>query len=183
MQELCRRARAEKIITVIDGAHGPGHLDLNLEALGADFYLGNCHKWLLAPTGSGFLYARTDLHAFLQGFVTSWGYDEQGAATANQLLRDTVSEMLAMNAVPKDQLPALSAQNLQMAAIPIPDKGSSTLTQWLHAQHRIEAPVTRHGERWFLRLSIQPYNTSSDVERLLQALKEYSAIMNWESGI
>jgi isopenicillin-N epimerase len=43
--ELCRRARAAGIRTVIDGAHVPGHLPLDLRALDVDYYAGNCHKW------------------------------------------------------------------------------------------------------------------------------------------
>lgn len=44
VEELCRRAREAGILSVVDGAHGPGQLDLNLEALGADVYAGNCHN-------------------------------------------------------------------------------------------------------------------------------------------
>lgn len=74
--ELCRRAREAGILTLIDGAHAPGHIPLNLDALGADFYAGNCHKWLCAPRGAAFLYARPEHHDNLDATVVSWGYSE-----------------------------------------------------------------------------------------------------------
>ena len=74
LPELVRRAREAGIITVIDGAHAPGQVTLELEALGADFYAGNCHKWLCAPKGSGFLYARPEHQGLLVPPITSWGH-------------------------------------------------------------------------------------------------------------
>ena len=74
MEELCRRAREAGILTLIDGAHVPGHIPLNLNALGADFYTGNCHKWLCAPKGSAFLHVSPQHHALIDAGVVSWGY-------------------------------------------------------------------------------------------------------------
>jgi isopenicillin-N epimerase len=74
LAELCQTARARGIVTLIDGAHAPGHVDLQLNALGADFYTGNCHKWMCAPKGSAFLHVRPEQQSALHSSVVSWGY-------------------------------------------------------------------------------------------------------------
>jgi isopenicillin-N epimerase len=77
VEAVVRRARTEGILTVIDGAHAPGQTPLQLDSLGADFYGGNLHKWLCAPKGAGFLYARPDVQHLLKPLVVSWGYESE----------------------------------------------------------------------------------------------------------
>ncbi|UJW86832.1 aminotransferase class V-fold PLP-dependent enzyme [Devosia sp. SL43] len=67
-------ARKRGIWSVIDGAHTPGHIKLELDKLGADFYSGNCHKWMMAPKGSAFLHARPEVQGLINPLVISHGW-------------------------------------------------------------------------------------------------------------
>jgi isopenicillin-N epimerase len=73
-KELCAEARRRGVITVVDGAHAPAMIPLNLNEIGADFYTANLHKWLLAPTGAGFLVVGHGNEDRLQPLHVSWGY-------------------------------------------------------------------------------------------------------------
>ena len=77
--EVCRRAREAGIFCMVDGAHAPGQLPLDLTALGADVYSGNCHKWLCAPKGSAFLHVRAEHHRWVEAMIVSWGWADTDA--------------------------------------------------------------------------------------------------------
>ena len=72
--ELCRRARGQGIYTIIDGAHAPGQRSLDLESVGADFYTGNCHKWMMGPKGSAFVYVRKQLQHMIEPLIVGHGW-------------------------------------------------------------------------------------------------------------
>ena len=76
VEEVCRRAREAGIFTVIDGAHAPGQIPLDMQAIGADCYAGNLHKWLCAPKGAGFLYVRPEHQDWMMSVIISWGWGE-----------------------------------------------------------------------------------------------------------
>jgi isopenicillin-N epimerase len=75
IKPLIDRARERSLLTIVDGAHAVGQIDLDLHALGADFYSSNCHKWLMSPKGSAFLYARRDVQPLVEPLVVSWGWE------------------------------------------------------------------------------------------------------------
>lgn len=77
VEAICRRSRQAGILCIVDGAHTPGHIPLDLTDLGADLYTGACHKWLCAPKGSAFLYARREVQDLLQPLVVSWGWESE----------------------------------------------------------------------------------------------------------
>jgi isopenicillin-N epimerase len=76
VETVCDRAREAGILTVIDGAHAPGQIPLDMEAIAADFYVGNAHKWLCSPKGSAFLYTRPDKQHLIEPLVVGWGWGE-----------------------------------------------------------------------------------------------------------
>jgi isopenicillin-N epimerase len=73
-RELCDEARRRGIVTVVDGAHGPAFAGLDLADVPCDYYAGSGHKWLLAPTGTGFLHLGEGNEDRLDPLQVSWGY-------------------------------------------------------------------------------------------------------------
>ncbi|NJM05968.1 aminotransferase class V-fold PLP-dependent enzyme [Candidatus Gracilibacteria bacterium] len=206
--QICARARAAGILTVIDGAHVPGQIDLDLTTLGADFYVGNCHKWLCAPKGAGFLYVRREHQAALDPLIIGWGWqaDDPGESQfidyfervgtndpSAYLATPTAIEFQTNHDWPRvraachallctaeqrigalSELAPLSPSTpewfTQMRSIPLPPHVDMSLSQRLWQEYAIEVPTIMWGERRFVRVSIQAYNTPDDVERLVDAL-------------
>lgn len=100
VKEICAKARKAGILTVIDGAHVPGQIPLDILDLGADIYTGNCHKWLCAPKGSGFLYVHPDHQSWVHPLVTSWGYAQENPTFTARLQVQPTEDVSAYLAVP-----------------------------------------------------------------------------------
>jgi isopenicillin-N epimerase len=80
VQLICQRARREGILTLVDGAHAPGQIPLDLSSIQPDFYVGNCHKWMLSPKGAGFICARPEVQHLIEPLIVSWGYQSKNSA-------------------------------------------------------------------------------------------------------
>jgi isopenicillin-N epimerase len=77
IREIINKVRENGIISIIDGAHAPGQVKVDLEELGPDFYGGNLHKWMCAPKGAGFLFANPAIQERAKPLIVSWGYEAE----------------------------------------------------------------------------------------------------------
>jgi isopenicillin-N epimerase len=199
VEELCRRAREAGIVSVVDGAHAPGQLDLNLDALGADFYSGNAHKWLCCPKGCGFLAVRPELRDRLRPAVVSWGVHSgrfverhgwQGTSDPSAFLalpaaiafhREVLAPARARcHALVEEFRPRLGTPLTppgeewfgQMASVELPPCDAAEVRRRLWDEHRIEVVAEQWNGRPLLRISVQAYNTRDDLQTLEHALGE-----------
>ncbi len=217
--------RARGVAVLVDGAHAPGMLDLRLDALAPDWYVGNLHKWVCAPKGAAFVWARRDRRIGLRPAITSHGandprshrsryrleFDWTGTDDPSPWLtvpdalrflerlrpgglaelqrrqrdlarqaRDRLCEALAIAPPVPDEL--LGA----MPAVPLPiarddERRARALQAALFDHDGIEVPITDwpvRGARpigsppavWSVRVSVAPYTSPADVERLVDAL-------------
>lgn len=88
VEQICKRAKQVGILTVIDAAHTPGQIPVDLQALDADIVFGNCHKWMLNAKGSAFLYVRRELQKHIDPLIVSWGYNPTPETTTGSRFID-----------------------------------------------------------------------------------------------
>jgi isopenicillin-N epimerase len=94
--EIATRLKQRGVAVLVDGAHAPGAIELNIPSLGVDWYVANLHKWALVPRSSGVLWAAPDRQRTLHPAVISWGLD-QGFTTEFDLVgtRDPSAHLAA----------------------------------------------------------------------------------------
>ena len=194
--ELVARGREHGLVTIVDGAHVPGHVPLDIESIGADFYAGNCHKWLCAPKGAAFLWVTPEWQERVHGTIVSWGYDEgrgsfvertelQGTRDSSAYLtvpaaiefvqeHDDAARCVTLAREARRELCALlelepiapESMVQRMAAFRVPGDAYA-LQRALWERHRVEIPAMQ-GD--LMRISVAMYNDRTDVDRLLSAL-------------
>lgn len=159
VEELCTRARSAGIISMIDGAHVPGQLPLDLTAIGADVYSGNCHKWLCAPKGAAFLTVHPDLQAQVEPLIISWGWGEPDDSLVNrnqwQGTRDVCAFLTVPDAIDFQQVHDWPTIREQCHAL-----ASAALTRAVDTFG--QTPLSVNSPQWFGQMVALPIPPVSD---------------------
>ena len=210
VKEICEMAKEKGLFTIVDGAHVPGHIPLDLQELKADVYTGACHKWMMTPKGSSFLYIKKEFQPLFDPLLISWGYESSSIIESTFLdyhnLQGT-RDFSAFLTIPKaiefmDQnnwtevsntckklvldnyqkvcdvfgtspICPVNSQFLgQMASVPIKINNPQTLQRKLFTDYKIEIPVVPQAQDWYIRFSIQAFNSQADIDKLIKALTQ-----------
>lgn len=75
-KRITKVCHKHNVLVLVDGAHAPGQIPLDLERLGADFFVGNLHKWVFAPRGCAFLWVKPKFHDIIVPLIVSWMHDK-----------------------------------------------------------------------------------------------------------
>jgi isopenicillin-N epimerase len=185
IEPLIARARAANIWTVIDGAHAPGQIQVDLRQLDVDFYGGNCHKWLSAPKGAGFLYVRPELQELIEPVVVSWGWrprDPGPSPFVDEIERQATHDPSAYLSVPA----AIAFQQ---------QRDWPTVRRECHELVRLAregvfeltgvAPKVDDDPRWFAQMAILPLPACDHVVLKRRLYDEYRVeipVTHWDDG-
>ena len=85
VEEVVEFSRENNILSIIDGAHAPGHIPLDILTLSPDIYTGACHKWMCTPKGTSFLYVKKELQENIHPLVVSWGWESENPGVSKFL--------------------------------------------------------------------------------------------------
>jgi isopenicillin-N epimerase len=208
VKEICDKARELGLITIIDGAHTPGHIDLNIREMNPDYFTGTTHKWLLTPKGSSFLYVKKERQAMFEPLIISWGYESdtpshsqfldeneyQGTRDISAFLtlpkafqfleenswkeKTKMCKQLILEHYPKfcelvnskPICPVTSEFLGQMCSIPINTIKPVELKELLFNKYHIEIPITQLNGNFYMRITLNAYNTIEDINTLRNAI-------------
>jgi isopenicillin-N epimerase len=204
VEEICAVAKEKGIMTFVDGAHAPGQIPLNLQDAPFDFYTGACHKWMMTPKGSSFLYVKKEYQSMVDPLVISWGYQarfpsgsqfldyhqtnaaiqfmkqhkwEQVATTCRELVQANAPAFCKLlGATPLSPVTDDFVLQLYSAEIKTPEP--EKLYRHFYDEYKIEIPVMRHGDKVYLRYSINAFNSQQDMDKLFSAIKDIKSKTN-----
>lgn len=210
VEEICAIAKEKGIMTFVDGAHAPGQISLNLQDSPFDMYTGACHKWMMTPKGSCFLYVKKEYQQMIDPLIVSWGYNAlfpshstfldyhqmngtrdysafltipaaiqfmeehnwpQVAADCRKLVQQNVPvfcELLGSEPL----APVNDDFILQLFSAEIKAPEPEKLHGHFFDNYKIEIPVMRHGDKVYLRYSINAFNSQPDLDTLFEAIKD-----------
>jgi isopenicillin-N epimerase len=200
VEEICKAAREKGILTFVDGAHGPGQVPVDLTAMDVDMYTGACHKWMMTPKGSSFLYVKREHQHLFDPLIISWGY-EAAKPSHSQFLdyhqlqgtRDFSAFLtipVAIDFMKQHHWPEVNAAGFckllgsspiapvnddfiaQLYSAQIKTSEPEKLHHYFFDQYKIEIPVMPHGDKVYLRYSIQAFNSQADLDKLFNAIKD-----------
>jgi isopenicillin-N epimerase len=167
--ELTALARARGVRVLIDGAHGPGQLELDVPALGADWYVGSCHKWLFAPRSCAFLWCRDESKRELHPLAISHDYGAGFAAEFDWTgTRDFSAWLAVVDAL--RFFDRLGAARVRAYNHDLVVTAASRIAEFWQAP--LDAPAAMHGSMMALRLParLQAYGPPTrDTARRLQS--------------
>ena len=210
VEEICAAAKEKGIMTFVDGAHAPGQISVNLQDSPFDMYTGACHKWMMTPKGSSFLYVKKEYQPMVDPLVISWGYNALFPSqstfldyhqmngtrdysafltipTAIQFMQEhnwpqvaaRCRKLVQQNAAAFCELlgssplaPINDDFILQLFSAEIKTTEPEKLHRHFFDNYKIEIPVMRHGDKVYLRYSINAFNSQQDLDVLFAAIKE-----------
>jgi isopenicillin-N epimerase len=196
--DICEEARRRGLLAIVDGAHAPAQVPLDLGVLGADIYTANCHKWLCAPKGSGFIWARPDHHEWLESPIVSWGWKDGGdfvSRIEQQGTRDPAAYLATPDAIafvrahdePKRSHDLAVEARHELARV-LGVKPTAPTERYVGRMAAVPLPAGVDGDdlqrrlydedrievpirSGLLRVSFAMYNDGSDLDRLVTALQ------------
>jgi len=217
VKEICDRAKELGLITIVDGAHVPGHIDLNIQDLNPDFYTGTLHKWVLAPKGCSFLYVKKNFQEIIDPLIVSWGFQSESPGKSRfldyheyqgtrdisafltsaaaidflntndwktqsdrckKMIRDNYSDFC--NLLGTEPICPVTSEFLgQMCSIPLRTEKPIELKELLFQKYKIEIPVMKSDHGFFLRISLNGYNSQKDLDTLRDAIIDIKAITDF----
>ncbi len=227
VEKICKIAKDNNILIIIDGAHAPAQTKLDLKKLDADIYVGACHKWMCAPKGVSFLYAKESLKDSIEPLVVSWGWRDEMLNEKSKYINNHqwqgTNDLSAYLTIPKvirflnqnkwnhisnecrnlilyvknrfkidkslciptsnndkhlgQMLSFQINQNSKLSTIVKQDQSKIVqLQKTIYKKSNIHIPIIYWNGSVFMRVSIQAYNSESDINKMFDMLEYFNLL-------